>query len=51
MACCLLLAALFTHINEWLHRRGLYALGGPARRTNPFPTLDSQSMATPGGSE
>jgi hypothetical protein len=38
MACCLLLAALLTHINEWLLRRGFVVTS----RTNPFPTLPAR---------
>jgi hypothetical protein len=36
MACCLLLAALLTRINEWLRRNGRYRAAPD--RTNLFPT-------------
>ncbi|AEF37821.1 hypothetical protein JDM601_3821 [Mycolicibacter sinensis] len=45
MACCLLIAALFTRVNEWLHRHGLVG----TNRTVLFPTASSPIPAAQGG--
>lgn len=46
MACCLLIAALFTRFNEWLHRHGLAG----DRRTALFPNVNSPIPSAQGGS-